>query len=493
MNLRYPAKSNGTIIRGRDARESFFLHLRPKTANAPFLNIKCTWLLGFFSVFFLVFECITGAVLMLYYAPTPAEAYESIIRLGTEVPFGWLIRDLHRLGGECMLIAVTLHMLRVLCAGAYHGAKRFTWLTGILLWLCTVILAFSGYLLPWDQIAYWAVTIGTSLAETIPGIGHRLTWLLRGGDSFGGDGLLRFYLLHIVITPVLVGILLAVHYYRVVRLHGTSDLSGAVEPRSLSHHNRTTGSRLAFFPTIPLFELCLSLFTLTVLLIAAIFFYDAPLQLHADSRHTPTDIRAPWFFLWLQGALKLGDSFTMGVCFPLLLLLLPAIFPYLDRGRRKSLQERPLFICILCAAATAIIALTFLGLPRYGVHLNPATHVFNTFAPEEGRSRFHAIGFSNLPQNLYVTSRQPPDDFPVALRELLTDFTAAVEALAENDTYLEPQGIVIIEDWQVDLKRITLRIHWQDNSEQHQPMSDERSVYLHRTGELRSALKAGKL
>lgn len=468
----------------REYRESFFLHLRPRKYDSIRVNIQRTWLLGFFSVFFLAVEWFTGAVLMIYYAPTPAEAYESIVRLETVVPFGSLIRDLHRLGGECMIIAVTLHMLRVLLAGSYHGARGFTWLTGMLLLLCTLILAFSGYLLPWDQLAYWAVTIGTSITDTIPILGQPLALIIRGGENFGQDGLLRFYLLHIVAFPALMIMLLAIHYYRVARLHMATTASSATsageKPAQPSTHEQ---GKMAFFPAIPLFELCLSLLALTALLAAVTFCYDAPLQHHADPRHTPADTRAPWFFLWLQGALKYGDSLVMGICFPLALFLLLTALPYIPWPRSQRQSNRSLSKTVILSSATMLLILSALGLPRYGVDINPVSRIFKTFAPEEGRSRFHEAGFADLPQAIFTTDRQPSPDLPESLRKLLADFTRDVAALTEAEGYLDPGGIILIEDWQDNLKRITLRIHWQDqsdNSAPTQPMSAETSLYVHR-------------
>lgn len=462
-----------------NSRESFLLHVRPRYYDSSAIRFQNTWLLGFFSVFFLVVECVTGAVLMVYYVPTPADAYGSIMRLTTEIPFGWLVRDLHRLAGEGMILAVSLHMLRVLLAGAYHDKRRPTWVTGMLLWLCTLVLAFSGYLLPWDQLAYWAITIGTSIIDTIPGIGHQLTQILRGGPIFGLDGLLRFYLLHIVGVPVMLSILLAIHYYRVARLHGISvPAEKRAEPFSRPDNEP---ARLPFFPTIPLYELCLSLLALITMIVVVTFFYDAPLQHHADPRHTPAATRAPWFFLWLQGGLKLGDSFVMGICFPLVLFLLVLFLPYIDRSSpRQSLRNRPFFSATLLTAFMGLLLLTYLGLPRYGIQLNPVSVIFTTLAPEESDSRFHDIGYFNLPHGIYTTDRQTSEQLPVSFRELLAEFTKTVNALPLSEGYREPQGVIIIEDWQADLKRITLRIHWLDTTVTHQPTSSQTYVYLHR-------------
>ncbi|MGA7277958.1 MAG: cytochrome b N-terminal domain-containing protein, partial [Desulfocapsaceae bacterium] len=201
---------------------SFFLHIRPAAYQHHLLSFSNTFYLGFISVLLLVVECVTGVFLMVYYIPTVEGAYGSIVRLSTEVPFGHLVRDLHRLAGELMIIALFLHMAKVFLKGSFRGSYRITWITGVLLFLCTLLLAFSGYLLPWDQLAYWAVTIGTSMVETIPLIGGAVTMILRGGAEFGQDGLLRFYLLHVIGLPIAMFLLLGVHYYRVSKYHSRS-------------------------------------------------------------------------------------------------------------------------------------------------------------------------------------------------------------------------------------------------------------------------------
>ncbi len=138
---------------------------------------------------------------MVYYTPSPEKAYELILLLMSNVPFGKLLRDLHRIGAEGMVIFTFLHMLRTYFTGSYKKERSFTWLTGVVLLGITMFLSFSGYLLPWDQLAYWAVTVGTSMVEAAPVFGEQANLLLRGAPDIGANGLLRFYLLHVVACP----------------------------------------------------------------------------------------------------------------------------------------------------------------------------------------------------------------------------------------------------------------------------------------------------
>ena len=475
-----------TATRGRDGsrhRHSFFLHLRPASYPADAVAFANTLHLGYLSVFFLALEWLTGVLLMFYYVPSPDGAYESIIRLMTEVPFGMLVRDLHRLGGECMIVAAVLHMVRVYIAGAHNGLRGPTWTVGIVMLVCTLALAFSGYLLPWDQLAYWAVTIGTGIAETTPFIGSDMTLLLRGGPEFGADGLLRFYLLHIILLPAALAAGLGVHYYRIARLHGLS--------RPVQGKTTATGNRLRFFPDIALRELTLGLFALLALLVVCTVFYDAPLEHHADPRHTPARTTAPWFFLWLQGGLKLGDSFLMGICFPIALLLLLLFLPSIDRGKRKPLFSRPVAGPASLALLVAITVLSIVGLPRYGIETGPVTAVLETLIPEEGIGRFHAIGFDDLRQGIYETG-QEHGGLGEKLSLVLDEFSHEVRQLGASGDTTDPKGVVIIQHWQANLKKVTIRIHWLEKEagdEIHK--SAEAVTYVHRGRTAQSHREAG--
>lgn len=454
--------------------QSFILHIRPHSFEPAAVSFFNTYYLGFFAVFFMVLESVTGAVLMVYYAPTPEAAYQSIVSLSTEVAFGALMRDLHRLGGECMIVVLLLHMLRIFLSGSYRGQFRFTWVTGVLLLVCTLGIAFSGYLLPWDQLAFWAITIGTSMVDTIPGVGTALGRLLRGGYEFGQDGLLRFYLLHIVVLPVGMLFLVAVHYYRISRLHGISlPLSKANASADQAQQKQPV------FPDTVLVDLTLSMLSLALLIVAVTYFYDAPLEHHADPRHTPVNTRAPWFFLWLQGALKLGDSFLMGVCLPMLCVLSLIALPYLDRQPRKPIRQRPVALALVSCVLVALVGLSILGLPQFGVHSNAVAALLEELVPEDGRSALHKLPFDNLVQGIYEiepkSRGQHGDDFA----QWLDHLGQTVAVLGERG-YIEPRCLVIVEDWQAELKRITIRMHWLDAAKDMQPTSSEKVMYMHR-------------
>ncbi|MFQ6015289.1 MAG: cytochrome b N-terminal domain-containing protein [Anaerolineae bacterium] len=205
--------------RFRFLRHNFFFHLRP--AVVPAHAIRHTLCLGGITILFFVLEGISGALLMFYYVPSPEGAYDSIVAISTTIPYGALIRNIHRLAGEGMVITVFLHMLRVYVTGAYKPPRQLNWVVGLILLLITLAFSFTGYLLPWDQLAYWAITIGTSVAEAMPLLGESLLYLLRGGPEVGAAALLRFYTLHVFILPVVALVFIGFHIFK-VRKQGIS-------------------------------------------------------------------------------------------------------------------------------------------------------------------------------------------------------------------------------------------------------------------------------
>ena len=181
---------------------------------------KVNWwfTLGSASLFLFVLQGITGIMLTIYYVPSPDHAYDSIQYIMTGVSFGWLIRGIHHWGSSLMVLSVFFHMLRTFFFGAYKYPREFTWLTGVFLLLLTLGMGFTGYLLPWNQRAYWATTVATSIAGTVPFIGNFINQVLRGGGDLSAVTLARFFSVHIWWFPAIIAALIGVHMYMVIRL-----------------------------------------------------------------------------------------------------------------------------------------------------------------------------------------------------------------------------------------------------------------------------------
>ncbi len=190
--------------------EAIFLRKIPK--------VNWFYTLGSATLFVAVNQIVTGILLTIYYVPTPDHAYDSVQFITTEVPAGWLIRGLHHWGASAMMVLVVLHMLRVILYGAYKYPREFTWMTGVVLLLVSVGFGFTGYLLPWDQKAYWATTVGTRIAGTAPVVGDTILRIMRGGDDLSAVTLARFFGVHVWVLPLTLLILIAVHLYLIIRI-----------------------------------------------------------------------------------------------------------------------------------------------------------------------------------------------------------------------------------------------------------------------------------
>ena len=205
-----------------------FFHLHPLRIQAASLRLRRTFCLGGLAFLAFLVLTVSGVLLMLHYRPTPEHAWGDLQDLAAVVPFGRLLRNLHRWSAHAMVLLVIAHMARVFHAGAYRPPREFNWVVGVLLLVLTFFLSFTGYLLPWDQLSYWAVTVGANLAGAAPLIGHQGPFALAGeegdvralllGDRVvGASALLRFYVLHCVLVPAAAGILMAMHFFRVRR------------------------------------------------------------------------------------------------------------------------------------------------------------------------------------------------------------------------------------------------------------------------------------
>lgn len=193
---------------------NFFLHIYPVKMRREEIGFRYSWYLGVISTVLLASLVASGIYLMFFYVPSPASAYANIQRLQTEVAFGQYIRNVHRWSAHLMVLAVAAHMARVFYRGAHKAPREFNWIIGVGLLGLTLLMSFTGYLLPWDQLAFWAVTVGTEMAGYVPLIGDRIREIMLGGPTVGEATLLRFYVLHVVALPTLMLVLLVVHLWR---------------------------------------------------------------------------------------------------------------------------------------------------------------------------------------------------------------------------------------------------------------------------------------
>jgi ubiquinol-cytochrome c reductase cytochrome b subunit len=299
-------------------------------------------------------QAITGIFLALNYSPSPDHAYDSIRYIEKDVALGSVLRGIHYFGASAMVILIGLHAARVLFTGAYKAPREMLWISGVMLLALTILFGFTGYLLPWDQKAYWATVVGTNIAESIPGVGPWAADLLRGGDTLGAKTLTRFYGVHVLILPALMSLGIALHLMLVHRL-------GIATPGARVGEDGE--GDVPFFPDHVLNELIVATVVFFVVFGLALIF-GAPLEAKANPLSSDYTPRPEWYFLghyqllkYLDGPLKVvGTAVLPGVLFALLVAL-----PFLDRSPETRAVRRPLITGCSAAVLLAFGVLTVVG------------------------------------------------------------------------------------------------------------------------------------
>ncbi len=331
---------------------NLLLHLHPKMVPEESLALERTFGLGGMALVLFLVLIATGALLLFSYEPSTERAYASVASIQEEVPFGAFVRGIHHWAGNLLLVVAFLHLLRVFFTGAFLPPRRFNWGLGLGMLLVVMAADFTGYLLPWDQLAYWAVTIGTGMLQYVPLVGDALQRMARGGDEVGPKTLSLFFVLHIALLPILLFLLTGFHFWLVrkaggVMLPGGSGRGGAPRP-----------TLVPVRPNLLVREGVASLVLLAVLLaIAAVV--PAPLEEQANAGMSPNPAKAPWYFMGIQELLvHLHPSFAV-VVVPLLVCAFLAGLPFLRYGEAPTgswfHSERGRRAALLAAAAALLI------------------------------------------------------------------------------------------------------------------------------------------
>jgi quinol-cytochrome oxidoreductase complex cytochrome b subunit len=317
------------------------------------------WLHVFGSLSLLLFisQTITGILLLIYYRPTPEAAHASIKYITAEVHFGWLYRQIHAWGATLMILAVVLHMIRTYFSGAYKKPRELTWVTGVLIFIGTITFGFTGYLLPWNQIAFWATTVGTESANKVPLIGSWLQYFLRGGDAVTGETLSRFFVVHVIILPWILTGLIAIHLF-LMRLNNLSTLEPVGEEKPLIPEEG-----IPFFPVHVTKEGVVAVLLLAVLVTLSVV---APWEIGepADPLSTPEHIKPEWYFLPSYQLLKYFEGSygaVLGILACSLPFLLLLLWPFLDRSKHRHPKKRPFAVGLGLLGLIAAVVLGVLG------------------------------------------------------------------------------------------------------------------------------------
>lgn len=330
-----------------------FLHIHPVKIYKDTLKITKTFGLGLISFYLFIILTITGILLMFYFIPQTEIAYHNMHDLEFAVSFGMIIRNMHRWAAHGMVAMVFLHMCRVFYTAAYREPREFNWVIGVILFLLTLLLSLTGYLLPWDQLAFWATTIVSRIVGSMPYIGEKLRYLFIGGTIVGQNALIRSYVLHVVLLPFIMGIFILVHFWRIRKDGGLARLETAMVPdekdsepiedlKSYGLMNLVEGKTpqvsqepeemTTTWPHLIFLEVVLFILVAIVMIGLSVFF-NAPLEEMANPAITPNPAKAPWYFLGVQELVSWSDPFWMGVFIPNIGIILLFLIPYLDRSQ----------------------------------------------------------------------------------------------------------------------------------------------------------------
>jgi quinol-cytochrome oxidoreductase complex cytochrome b subunit len=320
----YTAESDDRS-RMRAVANNLILHLHPTKVPAPALRWSYTWGLGGISATLAVLLAVTGVLLMFRYDASVERAYTSIQFLETQVFFGSLVRAIHHWSANLLVITAFLHLLRVFYTAGFKSGRSTNWLAGIFLLLLVVAFNFTGYLLPWDQLAYWAVTVGTSLLSYVPAVGGTISNFLLAGPEVSQGALRNFYAIHVAVLPALLLLLMSYHFWKVRKDGGIS------QPKPATDENNRPVQRIERLTTIP--HLVQREFVAAAILIAAIalwaMFIPAPMEALANPAHPPNPAKAAWYFMGLQ-ELLLHMHPLAAMILPAAILLATLLLPYFD-------------------------------------------------------------------------------------------------------------------------------------------------------------------
>ena len=341
-----PGNSDRRAIRQKDPdrvrragvmNRNFFLHIHAPRVHVHSMKPTYTFGLGIILGFLFLVMVFTGVVLMIYYNPSVENAYQSVKDIVYVVPGGRIIRNMHRWASQGMVIVVFLHLVRVFYTGSYLGGRSLNWVIGVVLLMVTLLSNFSGYLLPWDQLSYWAVTIGSNIAASareltdLLGVtssfdpGGFLKKLLIGGETVGQPALSRFFALHVIFLPVTTLVLMGIHFWR-IRKDG-----GLGRPPEYAG-DRGGENKWYAWPVLMWTELALLVGVVTVVLFIALL-ADAPLLEQANPAYPENPAKSPWYFLGIQELVSYS-AFAGGLLIPVLYLVFLFSIPYVDREDR---------------------------------------------------------------------------------------------------------------------------------------------------------------
>lgn len=316
-----PTDDRGRI---RMVLDNLIFHIHPPKIPERTIKWTYTWGLGGISAVLFGVLVITGLMLEMNYTPSPPQAYLDVINLRTNVWFGSLLRNLHHWSGNFMVVVAVLHLLRVFFTGSHRPPREYNWLIGIAMLLLVLAANFTGYLLPWDQLAFWAITVGTSLISYVPFAGTFLSQMLLGGPEVGSQTLLSFYSMHISFIPIALVMLMSFHSWKIRK-----DGGGLSIPKRLDEEEITEVKKVTTIPHLVRRELVCTVVVLAFLLVWSALI-SAPLEGIANPAISPNPAKAPWYFMGLQEMLLHFHPLIGAIIIPGIALAAIFFLPFYD-------------------------------------------------------------------------------------------------------------------------------------------------------------------
>ena len=412
--LTWTWKPESEFEAGDSIVRNLLLHWFPSKITFESLSFRYSLWLGTASAVLFAILTLTGVILMFLYVPSVERAYASVKDIEYAVAFGWFLRGLHRIGAHLMVLIVFVHMIRVFLTGGYKNGvaagqnRPLNWIIGVVLLFSTLLLSFTGYLLPWDQLAFWAITVGTNIALAAPLVGEQIRFLLLGGNEIAQSALIRFYVLHCFVLPTAVLLLFAWHMWRIRKDGGLACVDQAAlsqkKEKAQPVKSKTysllgiAGTRTVHVETTLVDEdryatnsspyltrrLLVAILATTFLSALMAIGIEAPLEEPANPAVTSNPAKAPWYFLWLQelvadttvriGDMTINGALVGGIIIPGLLSGLLLLWPYLDRSPVSAagvwfgpqrLRQNLVFLFIVLLIVILTIVGTFMRGPYW--------------------------------------------------------------------------------------------------------------------------------
>ncbi len=425
-----------------DKKLTFILHIHPRKVPRASIRFTYTFGLGGITLLLILLQFFTGILLKFVYVPSPEKAYDSIVFLQNHVLFGQYVRNIHHLGGVLLIIISFLHLLRVFLTEAFHPPVRSSnWIIGITMLLLLMFSNFTGYLMPWDQLSYWAVTVVTNMFSYIPFVGHNITEFIRGGPDVSSATLLNFFNFHTAIIPLTLIILMVFHFWKIRKA------GGVAPPR---YKKNDEHGNVPTIPNLIVREAVVALVVLAVIFTLAIFL-NAPMRNRANPAFSPNPAKAPWYFMGIQEMLMHFHPFIGAILLPLILLILLFYLPWFHYRKNNMgvwfSSPKGRKVAIVSALTALLLHPALIIADEYWIHFNKW---FPTLPPIITEGLFPVVLYGTLfyAYLVFLHKRYHPDTNEM-VQAVFAFFLMTYTVLSITGIFFRGPGMMLMWPWQI--------------------------------------------